>query len=164
MAGKTSTPSGSSSEAPQAVEQALGALLRLDREIRPRGVADEQRVAGQDEPRLVRARTVDHGEAAVLRPVPRRMDGAQRDLAHSISAPSSSGSYGNVGARPRDGCDRDAVLEREPAVAGDVVGVRVRLEDADEPDAASLRLLQVLLDRVGGSTTTATPACSSPTR
>ena len=38
--------------------------------------------------------------------------------------------------------DREAVLERETPVAGDVVGVRVRLEDADEPDAVPLRLRQ----------------------
>ena len=44
--------------------------------------------------------------------------------------------------------NRDAVLEREPSVAGDVIGVRVRLEDADEPDVAALRLRQHRLDVV----------------
>ena len=43
---------------------------------------------------------------------------------------------------------RDAVLEREPAVPRDVVGVRVRLEDADEPHAVPLRRLEHPLDRV----------------
>jgi hypothetical protein len=38
--------------------------------------------------------------------------------------------------------DRDALLEREPAVSRDVVGVRVRLEHADQPDAVSLGLHQ----------------------
>jgi hypothetical protein len=43
---------------------------------------------------------------------------------------------------------RHAVLEREPSVAGYVVGVRVRLERTDEAHAASLALVQVLLDRI----------------
>jgi hypothetical protein len=42
------------------------------------------------------------------------------------------------------------VLEREAAVSGDVVGVRVRLEDADDPDAPPLGLLDVRVDRVRG--------------
>ncbi len=46
--------------------------------------------------------------------------------------------------------DGEAVLERQPAVPGDVVGVRVRLEDGRQPDAASLRLFEVLLDPVCG--------------
>ena len=42
---------------------------------------------------------------------------------------------------------REAVLERETAVAGDVVGVRVRLEHADEPYPAPLGLERGRLDR-----------------
>ena len=37
----------------QRVEEALGALGRADREIGSRRVAYEERVAGQDEPRLI---------------------------------------------------------------------------------------------------------------
>ena len=44
--------------------------------------------------------------------------------------------------------DRDAVLEREPAVPRDVVGVRVRLDRAHDPEAAPLGLLEHRLDRV----------------
>src|SRR5256885_11735197 len=68
-------------EPAQAVEHALGALLRFDREIRTSRIADEERVAGQDEPRVVAAGAVDHREAAVLGPVPRRVDRAEDDLA-----------------------------------------------------------------------------------
>src|SRR5439155_3139167 len=42
------------------------------------------------------------------------------------------------------------VLEREASVAREVVGVRVGLEHAHDPDAAALRLLEIRLDRVGG--------------
>src|SRR5919201_2828751 len=54
-----------------------------------------------------------------------------------------------LGLRGRVHRDRGADLQREPAVAGDVVGVRVRLEDALDPDVPAGRLLEVRLDRVG---------------
>ena len=45
--------------------------------------------------------------------------------------------------------DREPVLEREPSVTGEMVGVRVRLQNANEPDPAPLGFLEVLLDREG---------------
>ena len=54
------------------------------------------------------------------------------------------------GLRGRVDVDGHAVLEREPAVPGDVVGVRVRLEHARDPDVPFLRLGEVGLDRVRG--------------
>ena len=68
-------------EPPERVEEALGALAGLDREVGPRGVSDEERVAGQDDPRLGSARQVAHREAAVLGPVAGRVDAAQDDVA-----------------------------------------------------------------------------------
>jgi hypothetical protein len=44
--------------------------------------------------------------------------------------------------------DGEAVLEGEPPVPGDVVGVGVRLQRRDQPDAVPLRLLEVGLDPV----------------
>src|SRR5262249_7480827 len=44
--------------------------------------------------------------------------------------------------------DRQAVLEGEAPVTGDVIRVRVRLEHADEPNFLPLRLRQDRLDRV----------------
>jgi hypothetical protein len=41
------------------------------------------------------------------------------------------------------------MLEREPPVPGDVVGMGVRLEGAGQLDLLSRALIQVLLDRVG---------------
>jgi hypothetical protein len=46
--------------------------------------------------------------------------------------------------------DRNAVLERKAPVPGDVVGVSVCLEHADDPSLALLCLLEVLLDCIGG--------------
>jgi hypothetical protein len=40
------------------------------------------------------------------------------------------------------------MLEREPAVTGDVIGVGVRLQDPDDPDVVVGREVQVLLDGV----------------
>ena len=45
--------------------------------------------------------------------------------------------------------DRGAHLEREPAVARDVVGMGVRLEDPFDPHAPAGGLLEVRLDCVG---------------
>ncbi len=59
------------------VEHALGTLGAVDREVRSRSVTDEERVAGEEEPRLVGARVVDHREAAVLGPMARGVDAAQ---------------------------------------------------------------------------------------
>ena len=42
------------------------------------------------------------------------------------------------------------MFERQPPVAGDVVGVGVCLEHTDEAHVVLLRPLEVLLDRVGG--------------
>ena len=42
------------------------------------------------------------------------------------------------------------MLERKPAVAGDVVGVSVRLDHARDPDAVPLGFGEVRLDRVRG--------------
>jgi hypothetical protein len=43
----------------------------------------------------------------------------------------------------------DVVLEREPPVSGDVVGMRVRFQHRDEPDVVAPARIQILLDRVG---------------
>ena len=46
--------------------------------------------------------------------------------------------------------DGQIVLERESSVAGDVICVRVCLEDADQANRTPLALLEVLLDRERG--------------
>jgi hypothetical protein len=136
-------------EPPQAVEEALGSLLCLDREIRPAGIADEQRVAREDEPRLVAAGAVDHREAAVLGPVTGRVDRAEDDVSQLDLCSVLERLVREHGLRGRVDTDSDAVLEREPAVARDVIRMRVRLEDADEPDTLAFRLRQHGLDRIG---------------
>ncbi len=148
MAGKHLDAVAEIDEPAQAVEQPLGAGHRLDREVGPRRVADEERVAGEHEPRLRAARAVDHGERAVLGPVARRVDRAEHDVAeHDLRSVDER----LVRERRAGGLvhpHRQPVLEREPSVPGDVIRVRVRLDDAYELDVAPFRLGEVLLDRV----------------
>jgi hypothetical protein len=148
VAGKDLDAVAELDESAKAAEQALRSLLRLDREVRPRGVPDEQRVAGEDEPRLVAPRPVDHGEAAVLWPVAGRVDRPEQNLADLYLRPVLERLMRERGVGVPVDADRHPVLEREAAVAGDVVSVRVRLEHADEAHAPSLGLRQHRLDRV----------------
>ena len=130
-------------EAPQAVEEALGALRGPDREVRSSGVADEERVAGEQQ------LLVDE-QRAVLGPVPGRVQHAHRDLADVQHVSVHHGV--EVVLRLREWMDRDAraVLEREPSVPRDVVGVVVRLDGAHDAQRVALRFLDVLLDRECG--------------
>ena len=132
----------------QAVEEPFGTFLGLDREVGARRVADEQRVARQQQPGLVGARQVGDGEAAVLRAVAGRVDDPQGDVADDDLVAVGERLRRVLGGGQCVHGDRDAVFERQSSVAGDVVGVRVRLEDAHDPDLAPRRLLEVLLDRV----------------
>ena len=82
--GQTSVVSGSDmSFVVQRAEDAARALLLVDRQVGPRDVADEQRVAGQHRPRLVAAVAVDQRERGVLGAVARgvqRTDGQRAEL------------------------------------------------------------------------------------
>ena len=53
MAGEDLDAVAELEQQPQRVEETLGSLLRADRQIGTRRVADEERVAREDEPRLV---------------------------------------------------------------------------------------------------------------
>ena len=134
---------------PQGVEQALGALARVYGEIGAGRVADEQRVAGEHDPRLVAAAAVAHGEAAVLRPVPRRVDAAEDDVAEHDLRAVLERVVRILGLGGRMDAHWDPVLEREPPVAGEVIGVRVGLDRADDAHVALRGLVEVLLDREG---------------
>ena len=89
---------------PERVEEALRSLTRVDRQIRARRIADEQRVPRQDEPRLGRARAVDHGEAAVLGPVPGRVDAPEHDLAEGDLAAVARERRADTRPLPPDEC------------------------------------------------------------
>ena len=129
------------------VEEALRALGRADREVGAGRVSHEERVAGEHEPRLVRTRRVDHGEAAVLRPVARRVDAPEDDVPDLDLVAVRHRIVRVRGAGRRVDGHRDAVIEREAAVAGDVICVRVRLDRPHDAGVEALGLGEDRLDR-----------------
>ena len=133
---------GQLGQPPQRSEEILGALARLDREVGPRGVADQQRVAGQQ--------VAFDEEAAVLGPVAGRVHHANRQRADRDLGAVLERLVRVLGLGERVDRDAHVVLEREAAVPGDVVGVVVRLQHAHDPHARPLGRREVGLDRVGG--------------
>jgi hypothetical protein len=81
MAGKDLDAVPELDQPAEAVEEALGSFPCLDRKVRTSRVAHEERIAGENEPRLVAPRAIDRREAAVLGTVTRRVDRPQHDLA-----------------------------------------------------------------------------------
>ena len=121
-------------------------LVPVDGEVGPRDVAHEQGVAGQHGPRLRAARGVDQRERRVLGPVP---GSVQRAHAHGSQRQLPAVVEGLVVVARL--CfavhvDRGAGRVGEPPVAGDVVGVVVRLEDVLDRHAHVARQVQVLVD------------------
>ena len=137
--GNTSTPSPSpASRSMQRVVEALGSLAAADREIGTRDIADEQRVAGQEDPGIVAALEVGDRDAAVLGAMARRVQDVERDLSEhdAIAVDDRPERVGGPAERMRR--DPRAERRREDAVARDVVGVRVRLDHAHEPEPVAL--------------------------
>ena len=133
----------------QAQEHPARALVGLGGKVGTGGVADEQRVARDQEPGLVAARAVDDGEAAVLRPVARRVQNANRHLAELELLPVRERVVLELGSCLGMHGDRQVVLQCQPAVARNVIRMGVRLEDAHQARLLLLRFGEVLLDRVG---------------
>ena len=86
----------------------------------------------------------------MLGPMAGRVNAAQDDLAEGDLVPVVHRVVRELGLGGRMDTDGKRVLEREPPVAGDVVGVRVSFDHTRDLDAAAVSLLEVLLDRVGG--------------
>ena len=118
----------------------------VDREVGPRDVADEQRVARQDRPRLVAAPGVDERERRVLGAVAGRVQRADAHAAELELPAVVERLVLVVGRGVAVDVDGRAGGRREPPVAGHVVGVVVRLEDVLDPHADVAREAQVLVD------------------
>ena len=125
------------------MEEALGAFARLDLEIWPRGVADQERVDGEDE-------TLPDDERAVLRPVSRRVQHPDRDGACVQHLTVRQGLEGELGIRKRMDRDGHAVFQSQTAMTRDVIGVSVGLEHEGDGHAGVPRGLEIRLDRVRG--------------
>ena len=130
----------------QAGEDAARALVALDRQVGPGDVADEQRVAGQHRPRLVAAAAVDERERGVLGPVAGRVQRADDDVAELELPAVVERLVVVLGRGEAVDVDRRAGGERQPAVAGDVIGVVVRLEDVLDADTHVPCKVQIDID------------------
>src|SRR5438105_201275 len=133
MAGIDLVRVGQLEEPVQAMEEALRTLSRGNGEIRPRDAAHEERIAREDR--------VADDEAAVLWTVSRRVQDADPERADLDLAAVGQRLERVVRSGGRVDVDGHPVFEREAAVAGDVVGVRVSLEYARDPHSGALRHL-----------------------
>ena len=105
------------------------AVARLDREVGAGDVADEQRVAGEHRPGLAAAPGVAEQERGVLGPVAGGVEGLDLDLAEAKLPAVLERLVRVLGLGERVDVDRRAGRAGQAAVAGDVVGVVVGLED-----------------------------------
>src|SRR5919204_5438099 len=126
--------------------QVSRALLGLDGQVRPCHVADEQRVAGQDEPGALVAASVLDEEREVLGPVAGRADGGDPRLANLDRRSLLEWLVVVLGFRLARDVECRPGRRREPPVAGEVVGVVVRLEHVPDLEVVLAREVEVLLD------------------
>src|SRR5439155_7329032 len=107
---------------------------------------------------------VEHREGTTPGPVAGRVNHADDDVPDGDLLSLRERFVRVVGIRRAVDRNRHAVLEREPPVPRDVVGMRVRLEHADEPRSCRSAASRYCSIRNAGSTTIASPRDSSPTR
>ena len=166
VAGVDLDPVGELEQPPQRVEEALGALLRADGEVGSGGVADEERVAGEDEPGLVgavrsmTARQVCSGRCPGVW-IARRTTVAELDLGAVLER--RRGRYSASAAGwIETGTPCSSASRPCPERWSACVCVSTCADDLDAaPRGASSSTGSIAY---GGSTIAATPASSSPTR
>ena len=145
-------------EPSQAVEQALGALRGPDREVRPRGVADEERVTGEQHS------LVDE-QRAVLGTVPRRVQHAHDDLADAPARRRRRSDRTRTPARRADGSRHATPCSSAsrpcPATWSAWLWVSTARTMRSPCRSASSMYCSIAN---AGSTTIASPACSEPIR
>ena len=123
-----------------------GALTRLDREVGPGDVADEQRVAAEQRPGGVVAAGVAQQEGGVLGPVPRRVDRLDRHLAEVEDPAVGERLVRILGLGQLMDVDRRAGGAGEAPMSGDVVGVVVGLQHVLDPHPVQPRQAAVGID------------------
>ena len=123
------------------MEEALCSLARGDREVRACHASDEERVPGQQR--------VAGQEATVLRPVPRGVQDPDPDAADPDLLAVLERLVRVLRLRRGMNADGKSVLEGEPAVAGQMVGMRVRLQHARGSQSCPLDLGEHRPDVVG---------------
>ena len=151
-------------EPAKGVEEPLGALARFDREVGPRGVADEERVAGEDDPGLgPRVRSMTARQQCSGR-WPGVWMQRRTTSPSAISSPSSIGSCGYSAPATGwmlTGMPCSSASRPWPETWSACVCVSI---DADDAHIAPLGLLEVLLDRESRVDDDGLPVPGSPTR
>jgi hypothetical protein len=117
-------------------------------QVRPAGVADEQRIAREDEPRVSRACMVGHDVGVMSRSVTGRRDGLKLGVAEldellvgkRMMVEVDPGSGGQV-------CRCAGALD-EAGKSGDVVGLEVCFDHRDDARALPLRERAVVVDEI----------------
>jgi hypothetical protein len=131
---------------PNGAEEAARSLHRLHGEVRAREVADEERVAGHGEPRLVCAAAVGDEIGHVLRAVARRRERCDLDPSDGHGVAVRQRNVLVLDARFGRDVDPRARGGGQTPVAGDVVGVVVRLEDVRDREVVLLGEREVVRD------------------
>src|SRR5207244_5068561 len=129
----------------RAVESARP-LLGLDGQVRPGDVADEERVAGQEQPRRLVAASVLDDEGEVLGPVAGRAEGGDARLAEAEGRTLLERLVVVRGAGLRAHVERRAGRGGEAPASREVVGVVVRLKDVPDLEVVLVRELEVVVD------------------
>ena len=133
---------GEVSERQQALQRFVetsGALLLVHGKIRSGDVADEERVSRDDEPRLLAAALVRDEGRGVLGPVPRRGQRGDGNVPDRDAVAVGKRLVRKLDAGSGRDVDGRTGRLREPALAGDVVGVVVRLEHVTDAEVVLLR-------------------------
>lgn len=104
-------------------------------EVGPAGVADEQRVAGQDEPRLVGARQVGDDVGVMGGGVSWCCPCLEHGVAEFDQLAVGEFDVGKVHAGALGQVGGGAGAGDEVGESGDVIGLHVRLEHGDDRDA-----------------------------
>src|SRR6185437_14379504 len=129
-----------------APEQVLRALFGVDGKLGSTEIADHQRVAGEDEPRLLCPRAVAHQQADVLRRVAGRVQHFGHDVAkrqHFLVACSSEGE-GHLGVRCKHILGAGRFGELPPR--REVVGMDVGIDDEVDAHAGVFGRAQIWCD------------------
>ena len=130
----------------QRVEDPRRAVARLDREIGPRDVADEQRVAGQHRPGIACASGIAQHERGVLGAVAGRMHRLDLQVAHAKPPAVGERLVRVLGPGELVDVDRRSGGPGQAAVSGDVVRVVVGLEHVLDPNPVEAAQPQVRVD------------------
>jgi hypothetical protein len=126
-------------------KEATRALLRLDREVRPREIRDEEGISREDEPGIVAAARIGDQIGGVLRTVARRRERADLHVADRDRVAVRDGLVLELDVRVLGDVDRGPRRASEPALARDMVGVVVRLENVADPEVVLVREAEVLV-------------------